>query len=86
MAQLAKVDVLAAAACPNCRQRVTDLDLDEVAGGAQHQCLFCGHFMNIPQSIIDKLVAQREAALAAQQENSSFFDRVIAFFASLFSK
>ena len=86
MAQLAKVDVLAAAACPNCRQRVTDLDLDEVDGGAQHQCLFCGHFMNIPQSIIDKLVAQREAALAAQQENSSFFDRVIAFFASLFSK
>ncbi len=85
MAQLAKLDVLAAAACPNCRQRVTDLDLDKVAGGAQHQCLFCGHYMNIPQSIIDKLVAQREAALAEQQDDS-FFGRIVAFFASLFAK
>ena len=85
MAQLAKIDVLAAAACPNCRQRVTDLDLDEVAGGGQHQCLFCGHFMNIPQSIVEKLVAQREAALAEQQDDS-FFGRIVAFFASLFGK
>ena len=85
MAQLAKIDVLAAAACPNFRQRVTDLDLDEVAGGGQHQCLFCGHFMNIPQSIVEKLVAQREAALAERQ-NDSFFDRIVAFFASLFGK
>lgn len=86
MAQLAKVDVLAAAACPNCRQRVTDLNLEEVAGGARHQCLFCGNFMNIPQSIIDKLLAQREAESAASAEGASFFSRLAAFFSSLFGK
>ena len=41
--------------------------------------------MNIPQSIVEKLVAQREAALAERQ-NDSFFDRIVAFFASLFGK
>lgn len=86
MEQLAKVDVLAAAACPNCRQRVTDLNLDELAGGAQHQCLFCGSFMNIPQSIIDKLLAQREMANAAAQENRSLFSRLAAFFSRLLGK
>lgn len=86
MTQLAKVDVAAAAACPNCRQRVTDLKLDELAAGAEHQCLFCGHFMRIPKPILDRLIAQREAARAAGAQESSLFRRLAAFFSNLFKK
>ncbi len=86
MGQLAKVDLAAAAACPNCRQRVTDLNLDQLASGAEHQCLFCGHFMRVPQTLIDRLLQQREAERAEQASKRSIFARLSAFFEGLFKK
>lgn len=85
MERLARVDLAAAPACPNCRQRVTDLDLDELAGGAEHQCLFCGHFMRVPEALLQRLIAQRDAARASQAP-VSFWQRLSGFFASLFGK
>jgi hypothetical protein len=79
VSQLAKVDLAAAPACPNCRQRVSDLNLDELAAGAEHQCLFCGHFMKVPKSILDRLVAQRDADRVAQGKASPWA-RLVAFF------
>lgn len=61
MSQLAKVATSSAPACPNCRNRVTDLDLDKLSGGAEHQCLFCGHQMRVPKALLDRLIAEREA-------------------------
>lgn len=84
-AELAKVDVVATPACPNCRQRVSDLKLDQLAGGAEHQCLFCGHFMKVPKPILDKLIAQRDAA-RANAGGSSFAERISAFFRRLFNR
>ncbi|MGE0494551.1 MAG: hypothetical protein AB7S38_35405 [Vulcanimicrobiota bacterium] len=85
MERLARVDLAAAPACPNCRQRVTDLDLDELAGGAEHQCLFCGHFMRVPETLLKRLIAQRDAALAAQAP-LSFWQRLSGFLARMFGK
>lgn len=65
MSQLAKVELAAAPACPNCRNRVTDLDLDKLATNPEHQCLLCGHIMRVPKQILERLVAQREALKAA---------------------
>ena len=86
MTQLAKLDVAAAPACPNCRNRVADLDLDKCAAGAEHQCLFCGHMMRVPKPILDKLIAQREAAMAAQKQGGSFWDTIKAFFARVWGR
>lgn len=61
MSQLAKVATSSAPACPNCRNRVTDLDLDKLAVGGEHQCLFCGNTMRVPKALIEKLIAEREA-------------------------
>ena len=79
MEKLAKVNLAAAPACPNCRQRITDLNLDELASGAEHQCLFCGNFMRVPKSILDRLIEQRDAARAASIPEGSFVSRVMAF-------
>ena len=84
-AELAKVDVVATPACPNCRQRVADLKLDQLAAGAEHQCLFCGHFMKVPKPILEKLIAQRDAARASGG-GSSVLGRVSAFFSRLFGR
>ena len=83
--QFAKVDVAAAPACPNCRQRVTDMNLEQLAAGAEHQCLFCGHFMRVPQSILDRLIAQRDAA-KPRNSNGSVFARIAAFFSRLLGR
>ena len=85
MERLARVDLAAAPACPNCRQRVTDLNLDELAGGAEHQCLFCGHFMRVPEALLKRLLEQREAARAAQAP-VSLWARLSGFLARLFGK
>ncbi|HIB68366.1 MAG TPA: hypothetical protein EYO33_25545 [Phycisphaerales bacterium] len=87
MAQIGRIDMGAAPACPNCRQRVTDLNLDEIANGAEHQCLFCGHFMRVPKSVIDRLIEQREKARAAGAvEKESLWSRMVAFFSNLFRR
>lgn len=70
MSQLAKIQTSAAPACPNCRNRVTDLDLDKLAGGGEHQCLFCGNTMRIPKALLDRLIAERDAARAAEKPDS----------------
>jgi hypothetical protein len=79
MSQLAKVELVVAPACPNCRQRIADLNLDRLAGGAEHQCLFCGHFMKIPGSILERLLAQRDAARAAAPPRRSVLARLSDF-------
>jgi hypothetical protein len=66
MAQLAKLQLASAPACPNCRNRVTDLDLDALVDGGDHQCLFCSHTMRVPRQIVERLLAEREAFLATQ--------------------
>ncbi len=86
MSQLAKIDVGIAPACPNCRQRVMDMDLDKLAAGAEHQCLLCGHSMRVPKAILDRLIAQRDAAIAAGAKPPSFFERAKLFFVRLFAK
>ena len=88
MAELAKIDLAIAPACPNCRQRILDMDLDKVADGAEHQCLFCGHCMKVPKSILDRLLVQRDAARAAgaTQGKGSMLARLAAFFSQLLSR
>ena len=61
MAEFAKVGLAAAPACPNCKNRLSDLPLDDLKGGDQVQCLFCGESIRIPQQILDRLREQREA-------------------------
>ncbi len=70
VSKLAKIQTSAAPACPNCRNRVTDLDLDKLAAGAEHQCLFCGNTMRVPKALLDRLMAERDAARAAQKADS----------------
>lgn len=86
MSQLAKIDVGIAPACPHCRQRVVDMDLEKLAGGAEHQCLLCGHSMRVPKSIVDRLIAQRDLALAAGAKPPTLLKRIRAFLSRLFSK
>lgn len=85
MSQLAKIDVAIAPACPNCRQRVVDMDLEKVAGGADHQCLLCGHSMRVPKAILERLIAQRDAAIAAGAKPPGLLERMKVFVARLFS-
>lgn len=83
MKPLAKVDLVATPACPNCRQPVADLNLDQLAAGTEHQCLFCGHLMKVPRTILDRLIAQRDAA-REQARQASPLARFRAFLARLF--
>jgi hypothetical protein len=76
MAELAKVALASAPACPNCRNRITDLDLDGLAAGAEHQCLFCGHTMRVPKALLDKLLAQREAERVARKASRNWWQRL----------
>ncbi|MFN8613709.1 MAG: hypothetical protein U0931_39610 [Vulcanimicrobiota bacterium] len=69
MSRLAKIATSLAPACPNCRNQVTDLDLDQLSAGAEHQCLFCGHRMRVPKALLDRLIAEREANKPAPKES-----------------
>lgn len=84
MAQLARIDLVATPACPNCRKQVPDLDLDALAGGGEHQCLYCGHSMRVPKTVLDRLIAQREAA-RSRTDADGWWAKVQAFFAKLFA-
>ena len=85
MAQLAKIGVAAAPACPGCRNRLTGLPLDELAAGAGYQCPFCGQHMRIPQQVLAELIRQRDERLAEQAKNKGgFFQRLFKTLASLF--
>jgi hydrogenase maturation factor len=84
MSQLAKVQLAAAPACPNCRNQVTDLDLNRLAEGGEHQCLFCSHVMRVPKQIIQRLIAQQESLQDCRQLDSPWV-RLKAFFVRLFS-
>ncbi len=83
MAQLAKLQLASAPACPNCRNRVTDLDLDALIEGGEHQCLFCSHTMRVPRQIVERLIAERDAFLAAQGPPPGLWMRIRRFFLSL---
>lgn len=80
MAELARIDLGAAPACPNCRQRLEGLNLDELSGGSLVRCPSCGHAMRIPQAVLDRLLEQRQAARAAAGEDRSLRARLVAFF------
>lgn len=86
MSQLAKIQTSAAPACPNCRNRITDLDLDKLAGGAEHQCLFCGNTMRVPKALLDRLIAERDAARADEKKPDSLWDSLKKAVLSLFSR
>lgn len=83
MAELARIRLAAAPACPNCRQRLEGLDLDALTGGSEIRCSSCGHAMRIPQAILDRLREQREAERAAEGGGPSWFARLVAFFSNL---
>jgi tRNA(Ile2) C34 agmatinyltransferase TiaS len=85
MAELARVHVAAAPACPKCRNRLTDLPLDDMAAGDEYQCLFCSQVIRIPQAVLERLIEQREALRREQaQEQPNLFQRVALFFRRLF--
>ncbi len=65
MTELARIIPAVAVACPNCRARLTDLPLDELAQGASYSCPECGDVLRMPPAVLEKLMAQRDA-LAAQ--------------------
>lgn len=85
MAELARIGVAAAPACPQCKNKITNLDLDKLQGGDEIQCLFCSEVFRIPQQILDRLIEQRDQFLREQQaQNPGFFSKIAAFFRSLF--
>lgn len=86
MAELAKVNLAAAPACPGCKNRLTDLPLDDLAAGDEYQCLFCSQVIRIPQQILDRLIEQRETLRREQASLNppNFLERIAAFFKRLF--
>lgn len=86
MAQLAKLQLASAPACPNCRNRVTDLNLEALAEGGEHQCLFCGHTMRVPKQIVQRLIAERDAFLASQPPQASLWQRLRRFLGRLLGR
>lgn len=85
MAELAKLSLAAAPACPNCRERITNLDLDSMAPGDEHQCMACGHVLRIPGAVLERLIAQRDAELA-DAKPAGLLERILEFFARLFGR
>lgn len=73
MSEIGQIGVIAAPACPGCRNRLTGLPLDELADGSAYQCPFCGEQMKIPQQVLGKLIAQRDELRAAQAQNEPSF-------------
>lgn len=85
MAQLAKVPVISAPACPSCRNRLTQLPLDDLFDDPNYQCPFCGEHMRMPRQILEKLFAEREELEALHAaENESLWDRFWRGFFELF--
>jgi predicted RNA-binding Zn-ribbon protein involved in translation (DUF1610 family) len=82
--QLARLNLAAAPACPNCRERITNLDLDNTEPGDEHQCLLCGHVLRIPGAVLERLRAQR-AELGDLEEPQGLLSRVMAWLRSLFA-
>lgn len=86
MAELAKVSVAAAPACPSCRNRLSDLPLDELAAGDEYQCLFCSEIIRIPQQVLDRLIEQREARRREEaSQRPGLFGRFFAALKKLFA-
>lgn len=67
MAEFAKVGLAAVPACPSCRNRLSNLPLDELSAGDIVQCLVCSDKIRIPQQTLDRLRQQRDA-LQAENE------------------
>ena len=87
MAELARVGVAAAPACPNCKNRLDDLPLDDLAAGDEYQCLFCSQQIRIPKPVLARLIEQRELLRSAQDEaKPSLFQRLAQFFQGLFGQ
>jgi hypothetical protein len=85
MAKLAQVGVAAAPACPKCRNRITNLPLDELSGGDEIQCIFCSEVFRIPQQVLDRLIEQRDAFRREHaSQRSGFFQRIADFFRRIF--
>lgn len=85
MSQIGQIGVVAAPACPGCRNRLTGLPLDELVDDPNYQCPFCGEHMKIPQQILEKLIQQRDELKAAQaQDQPSVFARVASIIKKLF--
>ena len=86
VAELAKIGVVAAPACPGCRNRLTGLPLDDLVDGAGYQCPFCGEQMRIPRRVIETLIQQREELRAAQNaDKGSFWRRMLISIRNLFA-
>lgn len=80
MAELAKVGLAAAPACPNCRNRFSDLPLDDLKPGDEVQCLFCGERIRIPAQLLTRLREQREALLREQARSKpGFLQRLLSW-------
>lgn len=87
MAELARVNVGLAPACPGCRNRLSDLPLDDLAAGDEYQCLFCSEVIRIPQQVLDRLIEQREAQRREQAAlKPSLFQRISKVFRQLFGR
>ncbi len=61
------------------------MDLEKLAEGGTHQCLLCGHSMRVPRPILDRLIAQRDAAIAAGAKPPTLLERMKAFLTRIFS-
>lgn len=83
MAEFAKVSLAAVPGCPNCKNRLSDLPLDNLSAGDTVQCLFCSEKIRIPQQILDRLREQRDALLREQAlRRPSLWQRIKRFFGS----
>ncbi len=81
MTELARIVPAIAVACPHCRVRLSDLPLDELAKGASYDCPECGNSLRMPQQVLEKLIAQREALAAEyppEEKPVSFWQRWLA--------
>lgn len=84
MAELARVGVAAAPACPNCKNRLSQLPIDDLSGGDEYQCLFCSEVIRIPQQVLDRLREQRDAFQREHGAPPTWFQRFKDFFRRLF--
>ncbi len=86
MAELARVGVAAAPACPNCKNRLSELPIDDLSGGDEYQCLFCSEIIRIPQQVLDRLREQREAFLREHGAPPTWLQRLTLFFRRLLGR
>ena len=79
VAHLAKIQLAAAPVCPGCRSRLNALPLDDLSGGDEYACPDCGQVIRIPEQILVRLRAQRDA-LAQELAERSWWQRVVDWF------